>query len=88
MPTRTASACTLRCAVAPISAKNSNAKCRYVTRPAIANERLKRNRAGQLVLQLNSAYCDGTTHIVMSPLQFMQRLPALAPDPLPLRARA
>ncbi len=44
-------------------------------------ERLKRNRAGQLVLQLNSAYRDGTTHIVMSPLQFMQRLAALVPRP-------
>jgi glutaredoxin/putative transposase len=28
--------------------------CRYITRPAIANERLKRNRAGQVVLQLES----------------------------------
>ena len=32
--------------------------CRYITRPAIANERLKRNRAGQVVLQLKSAYQD------------------------------
>ena len=55
--------------------------CRYITRPAIANERLKRNRAGQVVLQLKSAYRDGTTHIVMSPLEFMQRLAALVPRP-------
>ena len=55
--------------------------CRTITRPAIANERLKRNRAGQVVLQLKSAYRDGTTHIVMSPLQFMQRLAALVPRP-------
>ena len=34
--------------------------CRYITRPAIANERLKRNRAGQVVLQLKSAYKDDT----------------------------
>ena len=47
--------------------------CRYITRPAIANERLKRNRAGDVVLQLKSAFRDGTTHIVMSPLEFMQR---------------
>jgi Putative transposase len=47
--------------------------CRYITRPVIANERLKRNRAGQVVLQLKSAYRDGTTHIVTSPLEFMQR---------------
>ena len=55
--------------------------CRYITRPAIANERLKRNRAGQVVLQLKSPYKDGTTHIVMAPLEFMQRLAALVPRP-------
>jgi len=55
--------------------------CRYITRPAIANERLKRNRAGQVVLQLKSPYKDGTTHIVMEPLKFMKRLAALVPRP-------
>ena len=55
--------------------------CRYITRPALANERLKRNAAGQVVLQLKSAYRDGTTHVIMSPLQFMQRLAALVPRP-------
>jgi hypothetical protein len=55
--------------------------CRYITRPAIANERLKRNRAGDVVLQLKSAFKDGTTHVVMSPLEFMQRLAALVPRP-------
>jgi Putative transposase len=55
--------------------------CRYITRPAIANERVKRNRAGQVVLQLKSPYRDGTTHVVLSPLEFMQRLAALVPRP-------
>jgi len=55
--------------------------CRYITRPAITNERLKRNRAGQVVLQLKSPYKDGTTHIVMEPLEFMERLAALVPRP-------
>ena len=55
--------------------------CRYITRPAIANERLTRNRAGQVVLQLKSAFQDGTTHIVMEPLEFMERLAALVPRP-------
>ena len=50
-------------------------------RPAIANERLQCNRAGQVVLRLKSAYKDGTPHIVMSPLEFMQRLAALVPRP-------
>ena len=34
-----------------------------------------------MVLQLKSAYQDGTTHIVMSPLEFLQRLAALVPRP-------
>ena len=42
------------------------------TRPAIANERFKRNDAGDVVLQLKSAWRDGTTHIKMSPLEFMR----------------
>ena len=55
--------------------------CRYITRPAIANERLKRDGAGDVVLELKSAWRDGTTHIKMSPLEFMQRLAALVPRP-------
>jgi hypothetical protein len=46
------------------------------------NERLKCNRAGQVVLQLKSAFKDGTTHIVMSPLEFMQRLADDASAPI------
>jgi len=37
--------------------------CRYITRPAIANERLKRNRAGQVVLQLKSLYKGRTDRL-------------------------
>ena len=55
--------------------------CRYITRPAIANERLSVNRAGQVVLKLKTAWRDGTSHHVMTPLEFMQRLAALVPRP-------
>ena len=55
--------------------------CRYITRPALANERVQCNAAGQGVLKLKTAWHDGTTHIVMSPLEFMQRLEALVPRP-------
>ena len=55
--------------------------CRYITRPALANERVQCNGAGQVVLKLKTAWRDGTTHIVMSPLEFMQRLAALVPRP-------
>ena len=55
--------------------------CRYITRPAIANERLSVNRAGQVVLKLKTAWRDGTSHIVLSLMGFMQRLAALVPRP-------
>ncbi len=55
--------------------------CRYITRPAIANERLKDDAAGNVVLQLKSPWRDGTTHLRMTPLEFMQRLAALVPRP-------
>ena len=55
--------------------------CRYITRPALANERVQTNAAGQVVLKLKTPWRDGTTHRVMSPLEFMQRLAALVPRP-------
>jgi hypothetical protein len=37
------------------------------------------------VLQLKTPYRDGTTHLIMTPLEFLQRLAALVPRPrLPL----
>ena len=55
--------------------------CRYITRPALANEREQTNAAGQVVLKLKTASRDGTSHLVMSPLEFMQRLAALVARP-------
>ena len=53
--------------------------CRYITRPALANERVQWNAAGQVVLKLKTPWRDGTTHLVKSPLEFMQRLATLVP---------
>ena len=44
--------------------------CRYITRPAIANERLSRNSKGEVVLQRKTSYRDGTPQIAMSALEF------------------
>jgi len=51
----------------------------HLTRPALANERVQMNAAGQVVLKLKTAWRDGTSHLVMSLLDFMQRLAALVP---------
>jgi hypothetical protein len=43
--------------------------CADIARPALANERVQTNAAGQVVLRLKTAWRDGTTHLVMSPLE-------------------
>jgi hypothetical protein len=54
--------------------------CRYITRPALAYERVQTNAAGHVVLKLKTPWRDGTTHLVMSPLEFMQRVAAVGID--------
>jgi hypothetical protein len=55
--------------------------CRYVSRPPVATERLALTSSGQVRYQLKTPYRDGTTHIVMEPLDLMARLAALIPPP-------
>ena len=50
---------------------------------ALANERVQCNAAGEVVLKLKTPWRDGTTHIVMSPLELMQRLAARATEGRP-----
>ena len=44
--------------------------CRYITRPAISNERLSINREGSVILKLKTPWRNGTTHIVLTPMEF------------------
>ena len=50
-------------------------------RPALSDERVQLKAAGQVELKLKTPWRDGTTHLMMSPLEFMQRLEALVPRP-------
>lgn len=50
--------------------------CRYVTRPAPDNVRVQTSAAEQAVLKLKTHWREGTAHLAMSPLEFMQRLAA------------
>ena len=47
--------------------------CRYITRPALANEHVLTSAAGQVVLQREAAWRDDTTHLAAAPMQFMRR---------------
>ncbi len=55
--------------------------CRYIARPAIALERLSLNTNGQVVYSLKKPYDDGTTHIVMTQLELLEKIAALIPRP-------
>jgi hypothetical protein len=59
--------------------------CRYITRPALSDDRVQCNSAGQVELKLKTAWRDGTTHLVMSPLEFMQRQAAVVAQSAPRR---
>jgi hypothetical protein len=53
--------------------------CRYIARPPIAEERLSQNTSSQIVYKLKKPYGDGTTHIVMSPMELMEKLASIVP---------
>jgi hypothetical protein len=55
--------------------------CRYISRRVLSDERGQLKDAGQVELRLKTPWRDGTTHLVMSPLEFMQRLAELVPRP-------
>ena len=55
--------------------------CRYITRPAIAEQRLSLTSNGNVIVGLKTPYDDGTTHVVLSPMEFIGRLAALVPKP-------
>ncbi len=55
--------------------------CRYIARPAIAENRLKLLPSGDVVLKLKTKYSDGTSHLLFSGLEFVEKLAALVPQP-------
>ena len=55
--------------------------CRYISRPAIAVDRLSLTSQGSICYALKTPYRDGTPHVVFEPLDFMARLVALIPSP-------
>ena len=52
-----------------------------VTRPAIANERQSMNERGQVIVRFRQPFREGTTNVVLDPLDFIACLAALVPRP-------
>ena len=55
--------------------------CRYITRPPIATQRLSVDGQGRVVYRYKQPFHDGSTHVVLEPLDFIARLAALVPRP-------
>lgn len=65
----------------PRQRKKLEMLCRYITRPAVAEERLELLPTGDIRLKLKHPYSEGTTHLVFSGLEFIEKLAALVPPP-------
>ena len=73
------------CAALPTTARRWSS-CAATSRARLrTEERVQTNAAGQVVLKLKTAWRDGTTHLLMSPLEFMQQLAAWATEEAPAR---
>jgi hypothetical protein len=53
--------------------------CRYITRPAVAEDRLELTPSGDVILRLKTPYADGTSHLLFSGVEFVEKLAALIP---------
>jgi hypothetical protein len=55
--------------------------CRYISRPAVSEQRLALTESGNIRYGLKKPYRNGTTHFVFDPLDFISKLAALVPVP-------
>jgi hypothetical protein len=55
--------------------------CRYIARPAVAEDRLSMRPSGDIILRLKTPYSDGTSHLLFSGLEFVEKLASLIPPP-------
>jgi transposase-like protein len=55
--------------------------CRYVLRPPVAQDRLSLTPDGLVLLTLKAEWHDGTTHLLFTPVELLEKLAALTPRP-------
>ena len=55
--------------------------CRYLARPPVANDRLQELPDGRLALRFKQPWRDGTSHIVFTPNELIEKLIPLIPRP-------
>ena len=55
--------------------------CRYIARPPIAEMRLKEVAGGKILYKFKKEWSDGTQGVVFTPLELIEKLVALIPEP-------
>jgi hypothetical protein len=55
--------------------------CRYMGRPPLSDDRLAETSDGNLSLKLKRPWSDGTTHLILSPTELIEKLLPLVPRP-------
>ena len=55
--------------------------CRYAARPPVVHARMSLTNSGKVLYKLKKKFRDGSTHVVLDPLDLIARLAALVPRP-------
>jgi hypothetical protein len=55
--------------------------CNYVARPPLAQGSLNRITDNEYSFKLKTQWSDGTTHLILSPMELLEKLAALVPPP-------
>nr|WP_253894900.1 transposase [Corallococcus exercitus] len=66
---------------APCSRQGLERRCRYGARGALALERLSRAQDGRIAWRMKRPLPDGTTHLLFTGLELLQRVASLVPAP-------
>lgn len=53
----------------------------YIARGPLSNECLEITKSGNVKLKLKTAYTDGTSHLLFTPTEFIEKLSAIIPPP-------
>jgi hypothetical protein len=67
--------------IAPGNKSGLERLCNYVSRPPLAQGSLQKLSDDEFAFRLKTPWSDGTTHLILSPMELIEKLAALVPPP-------
>ena len=67
--------------IAPGNKTGLERLCNYVSRPPLAQGSLQKLSEDEYAFKLKTPWADGTTHLILSPMELIEKLAALVPIP-------